>query len=463
MTVKTKIMFLAVSACIAVPNAQAELITLTDAESRASSISYEMRSQHFEEQAREWEKRNAVSNYLPSLDYGLNYTQMDQDMVDASNAMFESFEGMSDIFSGTGIEAEEIDYESSKMHVTTVSHEFTVNQPITNGGAEIIAINIAKHTKSAIEFQQEALRQEVIYNARKAYFDVLAAREMTIVTHQDYSWATQNLAKAQTRYEGGAVPKTDILQWEAEVAEKESALLQALAVEKIAVYSLYSTMGVPVEKADTSITLQPLQVFEQWYVRGPVEAEGTVENNPQFKAIESHTRAALGYKRIAASSFFPKINAFGSYSWPYYLSDNDDLVLQEERKGWTAGVSLSVPIFGGFRNSTNYRKSSYEYMKALVDKEHSANQFELNLKRIHYFYQASYKSVAAAKKQHELMAKNLEIMQARYDGGLVNQSQLLEVAVGARMARIGYIQKLFECLLLESEYQKTVGKLEVYQ
>jgi hypothetical protein len=77
------------------------------------------------------------------------------------------------------------------------------------------------------------------------------------------------------------------------------------------------------------------------------------------------------------------------------------------------------------------------------------------------FYKAAYHGVSAAKIQRDLMDKQLQLMQQRYDGGLVNQSQLLEVAFGSRMARVGYIQKLLECLLLQSEYLKNTGKLEV--
>ena len=100
-------------------------------------------------------------------------------------------------------------------------------------------------------------------------------------------------------------------------------------------------------------------------------------------------------------------------------------------------------------------------MKAEVELQQVQNQFTVNERRIRLFHQAAYESVGAAQKQQELMEKNLDIMQKRYEGGMINQSQLLEVSLGARMARIGYIQKLFECLLLEAEYMKTIGTLEV--
>ena len=59
------------------------------------------------------------------------------------------------------------------------------------------------------------------------------------------------------------------------------------------------------------------------------------------------------------------------------------------------------------------------------------------------------------------MERNVKAMQQRYDGGLVNQTQLMEVALGEEQARLGYLDKLFSCLLLEAEYYKTTGQLAV--
>jgi outer membrane protein TolC len=100
-------------------------------------------------------------------------------------------------------------------------------------------------------------------------------------------------------------------------------------------------------------------------------------------------------------------------------------------------------------------------MKMIVDEQKVRNQLAVNLSRIGLFYAAAYENVSAARKLLALVEKQLAMMQDRYEAGLVNQSQLLEIELLGRQARIGYIMKLFECLLLDAEYQKTIGKLEV--
>jgi outer membrane protein TolC len=207
--------------------------------------------------------------------------------------------------------------------------------------------------------------------------------------------------------------------------------------------------------------LQPVEDFERRFAASSRLPDGSAGDNPQLQAVRILTNAAGRARGMAAARFLPKINAFYSYSWPWFIDDRDKLAERKEQTGWSAGITAGIPLFAGFRNTAGYRKASYEFMKAEVDLQRVENLFSVNRSRICLFHQAAWESVGAAKKQQELMEKNLEIMQMRYDGGMVNQSQLLEVSLGARMARIGYIRKLFECLLLEAEYLKSIGKLEV--
>ncbi len=472
--------------------AQAEVLTLAQAEDAAVTTGFTARSQHFNERAKEWEKWNAVANYLPRISYSLTYLRLDEESVEAAalanRSMFEQFGAyardiainesrIDSLESSTygfstvpdtayGIYAQgdvqgQTDADAARspfaVHERSWTHEFTLNQPITNGGVEVVAIGIARHMKRAIEYEQDAVRQQAIYEARKAYFEALSTREFTAVTERTVEWTRGNLEKARVRHEQGVVPITDVLQWQADLAAGESDLLMARARERTALLVLHQAMGITIDKADTAIQLQPLQVYEAWYNQGPVAVSDSIGENPSLLAVREYTSAAKGSNRVAVTQMMPKLNAFLSYGWPAW----DEFLPPEDSRSWSFGVTASVPLFSGFRNATNYRKTKYEHMKAVVDEQQLANQLAVNLDRIASFYRASYHKVAAAMRQRDLMQRQLEIMQQRYDSGLVNQSQLLEVELGARQAQLGYISALFDCLLLEAEYRMNVGNLEV--
>jgi len=447
----------------------AELLTLSQAEHAAITTGFEARSQHYYERAKEWEKWNAVANYLPSIDYNLTYLHIDQESVNAAEATAQAMQQMAEALAAldtanasgptTRSEAEQAQ-DPFAVYGDSWKHEFTLNQPITNGGVEIVAIGIARHTKRAIEYEQDAARQRAIYDTRKAYFDALTAQQFTAVAEQALDWTRRNLGKARVRNELGSAPVTDVLQWEADLAAREGDLLQARAAQRTALLILHQTMGVTIDNADTAVELAPLEIYEAWYNKGPTSVAGTVEQNPTLLAVREYAQVAKGATRVSVTRMLPKINAFLNYGWPAW----EKFALPEpadESRTYSLGVVASVPLFSGFRNATNYRKTKYEQMQALVDEQKLANQLAVNLDRIASFYRASYQKVAAARGQRDLMRRQLEIMQQRYDSGLVNQSQLLEVELGARQAHLGYISALLDCLLLEAEYRMNVGNLEV--
>lgn len=438
------------------------ILTLSEVENKAISVGFESRSSYCEEQIKEWEKKNVLAHYLPAIEYSLAYTNIDQKTVDNAQSTFYLPVLEPDSQGNFKLSPYTVPFTNPQApYRNSFTHKIAVSQPVSNGGAEIVAIQIAKLARKAFALQQHALAQSLVYNARKAYFDACAASERTKVSQQDLLWTRQNLVNTQVKFETGNVAVTDVLRWESEVAQKESEFLEAQAVEKYMYLSLLHHIGIT--GSDTvTLTLQPFEDFEAWYAKGVIPLHHTIETNHTYQALKISTQIAQHSKTLSLTSFLPKLNMFMNFetaAWKNPVEParyhNDDIIINR-----SFGAVLQVPIFSGFRNTTNYKKSHYEHMKAQVDEKKAVSQLQINLKRIALFYRASYESVKAAQKQVELVEKNLSIMQSRYDGGLINQSQLLELSLNAKQARIGYIQKLFECLLYETEYKQNTGTLE---
>lgn len=430
-------------------NPSAKILTLGEAEHKAVTMGFDVRAQYFKEESKAWEKKNVIGNYLPSINYDLTYYRMDKETVDNTNFGFAMFfpEGVPN---------------PNKLFYDNLTHKFSISQPISNGGVEIIAIKIAKHLNNIVKLEHNIVGQNSAYTTRKAYFNTLAAQERTKVVRHDLSWTIQNLNKAKIKHEAGSTPITDVLQWEAEVSKNEATLLEAEATEIFMMLNLYQSMGIDKDNINDFDKLQPFETFVTHIEKGPIETNETIEDNRQLKIIKEYTIVADKQIKIARSNYLPKLNGFYNFNYnQYWDKTKSELTDNQKRRSWTAGVQLNVPLFSGFKTPTNFKKVKNNYNKTLVEEQKVEAQLKVNLERIKLFYKASHGSVKAAKKQQKLMNRQLDIMQERYDGGLVNQSQLLEVSIGTKLTRIGYIQKVLECLLYEAEYHKNVGKLEV--
>jgi outer membrane protein len=434
-------------------------LTLSQAERTATERNYGVRLRQLDLRTAKWDMYQAIGGYLPSANYSLDYLRLDPETALSANFMTQQFTGGGDTALPPIVLSDEQKARMGFVYEDSWKHAFTFSQPITNGGIEFFSIAIARNARQAASLLSEAERQSAIYAIRRAYFDAVAAREFTELTEEQLEWTRANHAKAKVRYEVGTVPITDLLQWEADVAQREGELLEALAAQRTGLLMLYQTMGADLAQADTATTLEPFEQFEQWYDRGMQPTDGTVDSNLAFQAQQTSTRIAKNSTGIAIGQMLPKLNAFASYGWPSW----DEIRPPNDTRSWTVGVNASVPLFAGFRNAAGYKKSSTEYQAARVAEEQTESMLQVDLERIAAFYRAAYGKVVAARKQTSLMDRQLEIMQKRYETGLVDQTQLTLVELNTRSARLRYISTLFECLLLETEYRNATGQLEVSQ
>ncbi len=431
--------FISISLLLLFNTLEARLLKLSDAEEKALSQSFASQIEEETFQHSLWERKNAISNYLPRIDYSLSYTHISEDLLPP------------EMPAGIGF------INPNPVYEDTYKHEITLTQPLTNGGVELVVIRIANLTKELAELQKDIKKQEIIYQIRKSYFDAITSFESVKVAQKSLEWAERNLKKAKLRFQARTVSSTDVLQWESEVINKQSELLNFKSIAEVAMLSLIEKMGENLDEDTQGISLSSLSKFENWFNQGKIEFNPSLAKSPSIRALKLSTKIADEMKNMAFTRFLPQVNAFYNYSWPAW----DKVKPQDDGKGWSAGASFKLPLFAGFRNYTHFQQEKSKLKKAKLQEQNSLNQFKINVKRISLFYKSSYQSVTAALKQIDLMKKQFKVMQERYDSRLINQSQLLEVALNVKRVQINYIQKLFECLLLESEFKMAMGLLEV--
>jgi outer membrane protein TolC len=427
--------------------AGAELLTLEQAQKQALKQSWQMRINAADDTARNWQKKNVIAGYLPQLSYGATLTRMDQKTTDRANFVFSMV-------------PPGLDVEALKTRLSSLSHEFTISQPITNGGAEIIAIKMADHTKKAQLSGYEADRQELSLTVIRQYFDCIRMLEQQEILRADQKWAEKNLETSKIRVEGGMISRTDLLRWHQLVTEKKSALVHMSAAAAISRAALASTLGM--EPADApQWQIQLFEDFEKKFNALGDLPDGSIEDNARVLALESYRRLAEDNRKMAIAAAMPKLNTFATYSREQGWDSPGDIFTREGT--WVGGLSLAVPIFSGFRNSTKYQETKYDALKTEMTLRQTKNQLTTNCIRIREFYTASKLTAQSARELMELTRENLEIMTARYNAGQLTQLDLLEMNKALVATRIDYVNKVLETLTLHAEYANAIGKTEEVQ
>ena len=416
---------------------------LRQVEEEAVEHNLNKQSLDMEEEATRWQKISAVGTYLPSFMYSGSYTRSDME------SPFTGFQP------GMGMPGGQF----GALYENSFSHQFSLNLPLSNGGSEIIVLRLSNQMLAAINHRQEDTRQQIILDIRKTYLNAAVTAEQITVNKRSIEWAQKNLEKAKIKLMAETIPKNEVLRWEAEVLDREVSHRESQAQYRELLLYLLLQRGKKIDTSEiASIHLDSLSFFERLYDKQVIAPEGIVQEHPFFKVLALQEEMSREQVRLEKARLFPRLNAFYSLQWPA-----DSVLLPESKRYWMAGLRLDIPLVPGLSIFSDIKKSGYDQKKSAYTFEAARRQLQVSQLSAQEHLEAAHQEVRAAKKRRDVLTETVAMMQDRYEGGLANQTELLETALQTDLARTGYIRTLFMYLIYKAEYLRSIGKLEVIQ
>lgn len=412
-----------------------EQLSLREFEGRVVKKGYHKQVDSLDDVARSWQKKNVIAGYLPDISLNGSVVRLSKEAQLGQLGALSSFPGIT------------VD------DATLISYDITLNQPLTNGGIEIVAIKIASLTKRAQEIGYEINRDQAIVSARKRYFDLLKLEEQIKLAESDLSWDREKLREAKIRFESSVLPETDLLQWQSSVLQKESTLETLKSLRAAHYANLKLSMGEEYTTGD-SFEIEPFENFEEWY--RSVELQSlTLSKSKLLTQMELYDKVTEKSSTAALTSALPKLNGFVSYKRSRYSEDDS------YTGGLQGGLQLSVPLFSGFRNLTSYREKKHESIQSKVELEKLKAELMVSAVQLRSYCESAKGTIESIKKQWALNEKNVTIMNDRYLHGQVSQSDLISMRNALSLTRLEYVTNILDMLYYYTEYQSLLGLLEV--
>jgi outer membrane protein TolC len=133
-------------------------------------------------------------------------------------------------------------------------------------------------------------------------------------------------------------------------------------------------------------------------------------------------------------SYLPRVNAFGSYQF------NDSRALGFGANAYLAGIQLSWDIFKGNRtkNSLSTQKLARNKIEEELKKQKEQSQLELN-KALRDLSDAQF-DIKQQTTAVEQATESLQILQNRYQQGLVNTTDVLQAASRQTQQKFSLVQ-----------------------
>jgi outer membrane protein len=298
---------------------------------------------------------------------------------------------------------------------------------------------------TAIRFDTERLQNDLTLSIAAAYMQILYNEDFVETARQQVEIIEQQLERTRILFEGGTLPRGNVLEIEARLAEEELSLITANNNLRLSYLELIQLLDL--DPTDEFLIQRPeIEVTDQAGIEKPnFLFEKALQSEPGIKAANTKVFVAEKQLDLERGRMSPSLSLVGSMGTGYSeaalrFNGNGDLTepipyREQIRNNLSqfVGLNLRIPIFNRWEVRTRVQQSRIEFERA--QNNYDLTRLDLN-KTIHQ----SHADALAALQKYQATVKSLDAfeesfnyMRQRFELGMVSAVEFNESQ--ARLAR----------------------------
>ena len=442
-----------------------EQLTLSKAVDNAMEFNQVLRGAEHDVASASWAAKNAYSNFLPKVSLDGGVTRIDPETDRRANAAIEFIRASAGMF---GIPSSFLADLRPFSYRDTYSAGITVVQPIYNGGAELVGVSAASAQADRSEFSLEDTKQDVVARVKIAYYNVLSAQELVVLSTESLERTQRYVETTRRREELGMRTRTDVARWEVQLAADEGALIRAKNLLASTRLQLNEVMGVDLEH---EYSLEPAPAVEDT-MRPPLSgappllasAEGSVAvpsityadlaRHPAWQSMNANLRLAEAGVSKSWTAFQPRVNA----AFQYGVEKNNTLKFDGYRP-WALALTVSIPIFNGFGDYANLQRAHEDYQKVETQIETGRRMLLMQAINAQLNVRAARQRIEVARKAEQQALDVLNSVTRRYETGGASNVDLIDVQTAYTSAKASFITATYDYCIARVQLARATGTI----
>ncbi len=325
---------------------------------------------------------------------------------------------------------------------------FTGTWTLFAGGMIYHNYEAARNMYDSAREQEQAEKQEVVYQVKKAYYNLLLASESVDVLQHSIDLAAEHERVTKDRYSAGESSELDMLNASVSLSNLQPQFIAAQNNVKIAGLALKNILGV---ELTTDVCANPDVTLPQFTRDLGYYESNAKENNYQIRIINKQLTALNDYKKMTLGKFSPTLALAGNYNW-----------LNNELSGpwqdiYQAELVLSIPLFNGGTNVGRFKEASSNYDKLVFLKSQTVDNIRISTQAAYANATVANNEIAAAQEALKTAEKAESIAQEQYRIGLATNLDVLNANLGLKEAQMNYIKAKYNYLLALAELERIMG------
>lgn len=342
---------------------------------------------------------------------------------------------------------------TAKSRTDSYSFALSGKQLLFDGFKTSKDIGGAEENIKASQYNYQAVSSNIRLDLRTAFVELLRAQELMSLTGDIATRRRQNLELIKLRHEAGREHRGSLLTAEADLSRAEFEVTQAERSISLARRQISKALGLD--------KIKPIKVKGEFSIN---EYNGTrpdfeyiTDNSPFLKELTAKKEAARYGLQSAKADFFPKA----------YLNSSVGRVSSDwppEQDEWSAGISVSLPLFEGGRRFAEVSKTKSRFRQAEADARSGRDSVLVTLESTWKNLQDAVSNLSVQEKFLNATEERAKIAGAQYENGLISFDDWIIIEDNLVNARKAYLNSQADMLIAEARWiQAKGGTLEYDQ
>jgi outer membrane protein len=332
-------------------------------------------------------------------------------------------------------------------------------QPIFRGFSLINHYKIASLGLDVAEINERVTRQDVILDAKNAYYSVLKAQKLRGVAEQTVTQIASQKEVAQNFYEVGMSPLNDLLQSQTELANAKQDLIVA-------------QNNLDIAKSQFNVVLRRS-------VNAPVELQGVLdykpflhdidyclatakENRLEIEVADLEVEIAEKEVALAKTNYYPSVNLSGRYTRigdDYKVNGGEGI---SDSASWDISANAEWNFWEWGRTTFGIREKLHRFSQAQYRRSEILDNIELEVKEAFLRTKQAEKNIITIEKAIEQAKENLRLNNERYKEQVGTSTEVLIAQTLLTTTMTNYFNSLYDFKITKATLNRAMG-LEVLE
>ena len=348
-----------------------------------------------------------------------------------------------------------IDPQTNTYFNTTSFHNnYSVSAgfDLFNGFKAVNNLKISKTGMLIADSQEKQTEADICLAVMEAYYNVVYYKRLTDVYQEQAATAEQSLIKARRQEELGQKGHADVVQMEADLADRQYDLTNTYNMYQSQKMTLADLMFWPLDQELDIVTAMPL-----WEVE-PVSTEAVVDyaldHNPAVQIASWQEQNARRELSTAKWQLLPSVGLYAGWSTSYYTYQGSQTAAFQNQFRNNGGeyveMSISIPIWGRMSRASKVSKARNALTRASAELDQKRRDVESEVRRAIQDRDGAATAFQQAQRRAEVQEEAYTLNLKKLDQGLVSPLEFQTANNNYLKAKADEMNSLFNYLIKQA-------------